>query len=56
VENPAVLTALRKSQLGRHILEEIAPGTVVIRSSARKAILAELARLGYLGADETEGV
>lgn len=55
VDNPAVLTALRKGQLGRHILEEIAPGTVIIRPSARKAILAELARLGYLGTDETEG-
>lgn len=56
VEDPLILTALRKSRLSRHILEEISPRLVLIRSSAKKAFLAELARLGYLGADETEGV
>jgi len=56
VENPAILAALRKSRVSRHILEEISPSVVMIRRSARNAILAELARLGYLGADETEGV
>ncbi len=56
VENPSILAALRKSRLNRHILEEISPRLVLIRPSAKKAILAELARLGYLGADETEGV
>jgi hypothetical protein len=56
VENPAILAALRKSRVSRHILEEISPSVVVIRRSAKHAILAELTRLGYLGADETEGV
>jgi hypothetical protein len=56
VENPAILAALRKSRLNRHIIEEISPRLVLIRPSAKKAILAELTRLGYLGADETEGV
>ncbi len=56
VENPAILAALRKTRLNRHIIEEISPTMVIIRDSARKAILAELTRLGYLGTDETEGV
>lgn len=56
LENPAILAALRKSRLNRHIIEEISPRLVLIRPSAKKAILAELTRLGYLGADETEGV
>ncbi len=56
VENPAILAALRKSRLSRHILEEISPSLVLVRPTAKKAILAELARLGYLGVDEAEGV
>ncbi len=56
VATPELLTALRKTPAGRYILEELTPTCALIRASGKRHLLRELARLGVLGEDETEGV
>ncbi|MEN4012900.1 MAG: helicase-associated domain-containing protein [Bellilinea sp.] len=56
VASPDLLAALRKTPAGRDILEDLSPTCALIRSGSKKRLLRELARLGVLGEDQTEGV
>jgi hypothetical protein len=53
VSSPEILEELRKSRATRFLGERLGPTTIVIKRGAQSKVMAALAELGILGADES---